>query len=190
VRYRDEPLALTLRAVLSLNDGEPAPAGLKTQGSTNLFRIRASGRWGEWRLKAELTPASIGRSSLEFKGRAGVTLPTTRAFRTEGELKREGPLWHVLVSAATVGTSRLDGDFRYDAARRVPLLSGGLGGPRLLLSDLGPTVVVAPECAKPRKGNKVLSDRSFDLAALRVMDAEVALAIDEVDLNTNKLEPL
>jgi len=44
LRYRDEPLELTLRAVLALNDGGPAPAGLETQGSTNLFRIRASGR--------------------------------------------------------------------------------------------------------------------------------------------------
>lgn len=238
LRYRDEPLALTLRAVLSLNDGGPAPAGLETQGSTNLFRIRASGRWGEWPLKAELTAAgvlpletdespptpvplvasaSVGRSSLEFKGRAvdalhlngldgsfvvkgpslaavgaplGVTLPTTRAFRTEGELQRDGLLWHVKVSAAIVGASRLDGDFRYDAGRRVHLLSGRLGGPRLLLSDLGPAVGVAPEYAKPRKGGKILPNRPFDLAALRVMDAEVALAIEEVDLNTNKLEPL
>jgi hypothetical protein len=190
LRYRDEPLELTLRAVPSLNDGEPAPAGLETQRSTNLFRIRASGRWGEWPLKAELTPASVGRSSLEFKGHAGVTLPTTRAFCTEGELQRESPLWHVLVSAATVGASRLDGDFRYDAARRVALLSGRLGGPRLLLSDLGPAVGVALESAKPRKGGNVLPDRPFDLAALRVMDAEVALAIEEVDLNTKKLEPL
>ncbi len=238
LRYRDEPLALTLRAVLSLNDGAPAPAGLETQGPTNLFRIRASGRWGEWPLKAELTSAgvlpwvtdesppamvplvasaSLSHNSLEFKGRAvdalhlngldghfvvkgpslaavgaplGVTLPTTRAFRTEGELKRDGPLWHVLVSAATVGASRLDGDFLFDPDRRVPLLSGRLGGPRLLLSDLGPAVGVAPESAQPRKGGKILPDRPFELAALRMMDAEVALAIKEVDLGTDKLEPL
>jgi uncharacterized protein involved in outer membrane biogenesis len=238
LRFRDELLGLTLRAVISLNDGEPAPAGLQAQGSTNLFRIRASGRWREWPLKAELTSAgvlpwvtdesppalvplvaraSVGRSSLEFKGHAvdalhlngldgrfvvkgpslaefgaplGVTLPTTRAFRTEGELKREGPLWRVLVSAATVGASRLDGDFRYDTGRRVHLLSGRLGGPRLLLSDLGPAIGVAPASAKPRKGGKILPNRPFDLATLRLMDAEVALAIEEVDLDTNKLEPL
>jgi uncharacterized protein involved in outer membrane biogenesis len=161
--------------------------------------------------------ASIGRSSLEFKGHAvdalhlngldgrfvvkgpslaefgaplGVTLPTTRAFRTEGELKREGPLWRVLVSAATVGASRLDGDFRYDTGRRVHLLSGRLGGPRLLLSDLGPAIGVAPKSAQPRKGGKILPNRPFDLATLRVLDAEVALAIEEVDLDTNKLESL
>lgn len=238
LRLRDEVMDLALRTVISLNDGEPAPAGLNTQGSTNLFRIRASGHWGEWPLKAELTSAgalpwitdesppasvplvanaSVGSSSIEFKGHAvdalylngldgsfvvkgpslaaagaplGVTLPTTRAFRIHGRLQRDGAVWHVEVSAATVGASRLDGDFRFDTRGRLPLLSGKLGGPRLLLADLGPAVGVAPASAQPRKGGKVLPDRPFDLASLRVMDAEVAIAIDEVDLNTNRLEPL
>ena len=41
-----------------------------------------------------------------------------------------------------------------------------------------------------RRPGKVLPNRPFDLAALRVMDAQVLIDIAEVDLNTHWLEPL
>lgn len=191
--------------------------------------------------------ASVGRASLDFKGSAadvlhlsglsghfslkgpslaavgdplGVTLPTTAAFRTEGHLSKQGDTWHVVIADATVGASQLRGNFTYEAARSVPLLSGQLSGTRLLLADLGPVVGTtpvtttatapaaapaaaaasgAPAAARParparptstRHGARVLPDRAFDLAALRAMDADVAIDIVEVNLNTPLLEPL
>jgi uncharacterized protein involved in outer membrane biogenesis len=83
----------------------------------------------------------------------------------------------------------------------VPLLSGRLGGQRLQLADLGPvvgttqatmadsedaTVAVSGTRAKGR----VLPSRPFDLAAMRVMDANVLIDIQQVDLNARLLEPL
>jgi len=182
--------------------------------------------------------ARIGRASLSFQGSAvdafglselqggfsvdgpslaavgspfGVTLPTTTAFHTEGELKKQGGTWRVAVRSATVGLSRLDGDFVYLADRSPPLLTGRLGGPRLMLADLGPAIGTTPlepaaraanaasasapaqaaaAAQQRKKQGKVLPARPFDLASLRVMDADVRIDINEADLNTKLLRPL
>ncbi len=133
----------------------------------------------------------------------GVTLPTTAAFRTDGLIVKQGEAWRVVIDDATVGASRLNGAFSYEtlarAGRSVPVLSGRLGGKRLLLADLGPVVGTVPQqttatttvTAPPAKtSRKVLPNRPFDLAALRAMDANVLIDIAEVDLNTTLLEPL
>lgn len=173
--------------------------------------------------------ATVGAARLDFKGQAveiqhlrglngqfrlsgpslaavgdpvGVTLPTTGAFSTEGQLAKEDAVWHVGIEQARIGASRLSGRFTYDRGRALPLLSGRLGGTRLLLADLGPVVGTTPlptvsgagiatALAAPTKGRgKVLPDRPFDLPALRAMDADILVDIAEVDLNTNVLEPL
>jgi uncharacterized protein involved in outer membrane biogenesis len=77
----------------------------------------------------------------------------------------------------------------------VPLLSGRLGGSRLGLVDLAPALglAAAGDAAAPkpvRRRGKVVPDRPFDLAALRVMDADVLVDIAEVDLNSRYIEPL
>ncbi|BDT66607.1 hypothetical protein os1_07700 [Comamonadaceae bacterium OS-1] len=170
--------------------------------------------------------ATVGRAQLDFKGMAtdalqpqnfsghfnvqgpslaavgdplGVTLPTTAAFKTNGTLVKTGSRWQVVVNDATVGASRLHGAFRYESAGRVPMLSGKLGGSRLLLADLGPVVgttsaemadAAAPVATNAKAKGRVLPDRAFDLPALRAMDANVLIAIGEVNLNTSYLEPL
>ena len=193
--------------------------------------------------------ATVGRASLAFEGSAqdllhlrglsgqfrlsgpslaavgdplGVTLPTTAAFRTAGEIVQEDKVWRVRIDQATVGASRLNGTFSYETGRGRPLLVGRLGGSRLLLADLGPVVgtttavaaatsaasaasaasapmpldaakavVVAVALPASTRGpGRVLPNRPFDLAALRTMDANVLIDLREVDLNTQRLEPL
>ena len=161
--------------------------------------------------------ATVGGASLVFKGSAmdashlggfngrftvkgpslaavgdpmGVTLPTTSAFRTDGVVKRQGDTWYVVIDDATVGASRLNGAFTYEAGRSVPLLSGRLGGSRLLLTDLGPTIGTTPIANSKRGKGMVLPDRPFDLNALRSMDANVLIDMDELDLKSRVLEPL
>ena len=121
----------------------------------------------------------------------GVTLPTTRPFRSAGRLRKDGSTWYVVFDDARIGKSQLHGAFSYDTARSVPLLAGRLAGPRLLLADLGPAVGVptAEVLAAPHPG-RLLPDRPFDLKALRVMDANVLIDIDMLDLDTRHLEPL
>jgi uncharacterized protein involved in outer membrane biogenesis len=171
--------------------------------------------------------ATVGRTTLAFQGTAldvmnqsglsgrftvqgpslaavgdpvGVTLPTTAPFRMQGKLVKRQDTWNVIVDAATIGASRLDGAFTYTTGRPVPLLAGRLGGKRLQLADLGPALGTAPKTAagaasdvRPKSStgkSKVLPDRPFDLAALRAMDAQLVVAIDEVTLTTAVLEPV
>lgn len=160
--------------------------------------------------------ATIGRAEFVFKGTAtdarrlsgftgrfsmkgpslaavgeplGVTLPTTAAFRTEGVIVRRTDVWHVLIDDATVGSSRLNGAFMYETKGHVPLLSGRLGGARLLLADLGPAIGMTPGERRTHKG-MVLPDRPFDLKALRSMDANVFLDFVELDLGSRLLEAM
>ena len=243
--YRGLPLTLALTAsgtlpwVQDQAVAQPVPltlaarvgrARLNFEGSAT-DALQLSGLTGHFSLQGP-SLAAVGDP-------LGVTLPTTAAFRAEGRLSRQGADWRVLIDAATVGASRLNGAFVYSADRAVPLLAGRLKGSRLLLKDLGPAVgvavagattgagaaagLIAPAAAGVAAGEgvgtsaavarraatvatapllatgpavpthrpgKVLPDRPFDLAALRVMDAQVLIDIAEVDLNTQWLEPL
>ena len=117
---------------------------------------------------------------------AGVTLPTTGPFQSRGSVVKQGSRWRVQVDEATIGGSRLDGRFVYAGGRPVPLLTGRLGGSRLMVQDLGPAVGTTG----PAVPGKVLPTRPFDLQALRAMDAAVDIDIATVDLDTRLIEPL
>ncbi len=158
--------------------------------------------------------AKVGRATLSFKGGAadamlmtdfagkfnlkgpsmaavgdllGVTLPTTAEFTSVGFINKKGSTWHVQVNNLDLGASHLNGNFIYESGLDVPLLSGKLGGSKLLITDLGPAFGAEPVAAKR---NKVLPSRPFDLASLSVMDANVLINIEYVDLNASFLEPL
>lgn len=125
----------------------------------------------------------------------GVTLPTTAAFTMNGEARRQGPLWDVRVSDFRVGRTHLGGQFRYDTSAKQPRLSGDLQGTQLVLVDLAPALGASPaqggrETAAAPAGRKLLPQREFDIPALGRMDADVAIAIDRVDLGSEKLKPL
>lgn len=161
--------------------------------------------------------ASVGRASLDFDGTAQdllhlnglngafrvqgpslaaigaplrLTLPTTPPFQANGQLQRSGARWTLALQQARVGASQLSGAFAFDAAARPPRLSGTLKGTLLKLVDLAPAVgaPLPGDGTAPR--TKVLPTRPFDLAALRAMDADVQIAIEQVDANTRLLEPL
>ena len=83
----------------------------------------------------------VSGPSLASAGEAlGITLPSTPAFRTEGKLNRDASTWKADIASATIGSSRLKGEFLYEGDRDQPLLTGVLKGPSLVLADLGPTV--------------------------------------------------
>jgi uncharacterized protein involved in outer membrane biogenesis len=161
--------------------------------------------------------AQLGRASLNFKGTAqdflhlnglngtfrvqgpslaaigsplGVTLPTTPPVRASGNIQRMGAQWTLALQEAQIGSSQLSGAFAFDTAATPPKLSGRLDGALLKLADLGPAVgtpLATPGAATRRR---VLPTRPFDLAALRAMNADVQIAIAQVDANTSLLEPL
>lgn len=125
----------------------------------------------------------------------GVTLPTTPPFVLRGRLVKTDPVWHVDVAEATIGRSALRGRFAYDPQPGTPRLTGRLEGRRLALADLAPAVGGdgAPSRPPPNTRNggpRVLPDRAFDLPSLRAMDADVTLALDELDLGSRAVETL
>ena len=165
--YRDQPLKIELASSGALpweadgggDDRVAAPVALTLDAKigraefvfmgTALDALHLGGLTGRFSLKGP-SLAAVGDP-------LGVTLPTTSAFRTQGRLVRQGDTWRVVVDDATVGASRLNGAFTYEAGLPVPKLSGQLRGTRLLLADLGPAVGMAPKTvadAKPRASSK------------------------------------
>lgn len=134
-----------------------------------------------------------------------VTLPTTGPFRAQGLIAKDGVVWNTVIESAAIGSSRLAGAFTYDPRPAKPMLAGRLTGSKLALADLGPVVGAPPgnsasvpgvpvaDSSPKRSSGKsghVLPDREFDLPALRAMDANVLIDIDNLDLGSSILEPL
>lgn len=200
-RYRQLPLNLTLRTVGVLpwvaDDASRQAVPLTIDGSVGRARLRFDGTVRDiQRLAGLVGEVRLAGPSLAAVGDViGVTLPTTPPFITRGVLRKTGEVWQVRVDQADVGRSRLNGELRYDPTQPTPLLSGRVGGPRLLLADLGPAIgtsgpPAAGAPAKPSPTGRVLPSREFDLPSLRAMDADVQLAFDELDLGTALLQPL
>ena len=134
----------------------------------------------------------IAGPSLAAVGLAlGVSLPKTRRFAMQGRLVQAGHRWWTVVTQASIGGSRLAGEFQFDnPPGSVPMLAGRLRGPTLLLQDLGPAVGASTEdSAKPvRAAGRVLPDAQFNLPALRAMNANVLVALDRLDFGTAQLQ--
>lgn len=194
--YQRKKLDITLASTGILpwiaENAEPIPIALNiTLGSTKLiFKGKATDALQMQALSGHFV---VSGPSLAMAGQAlGITLPSTPAFRTEGEVSRAGNTWKAAVASATIGNSRLNGDFVFEGGRKTPLLSGLLKGPSLILADLGPTVGarVAPTGKPENSTGKVLPDKPFDLPSLRAMDADVGINIDNLDLGSEILKPL
>lgn len=178
--------------------------------ATVSFDGRAAALLGDRRLDGELR---LRGPSLASAGQPlGLTLPATGPFDLQGHLSHVKGLWDLRVTRAAIGRSLVSGEFRFDQRLDPPRLSGRLGGSRLALADLGPAVGLpvraaaaaparppggaaatprtAPAAPQGRAAGRVLPSRAFDLPSLRSMDADVQVAIDELDLGSAGIAPL
>ena len=155
-----------------------------------LFDGQAGALLGERRLQGGFR---LRGPSLEPVGRSlGVTLPQTPPFDLVGQIGHTAGVWQLKAERATIGRSKLGGDFSFDTRISPPLLRGQLNGTRLMLADLGPavgtpTVALAASAAKP---TRVLPQRQLDLPSLRAMNADVQVNIDLLDLGSEAIAPL
>lgn len=210
-----QPLPVALRGLIASAEGTYGPArlsaNLRTAGVTPLLRSDTHApsvpvvlelKANKARLTFDGTVTDIFRlSDLAGQFRVsgpslaaagdplGVTLPTTGAFVLAGRINKDGKVWKVSADDATVGSTKLKGDFTYDMGQPVPLLTGRVTSPRLLLADLAPTIGGEPGAspAPPAKTQapaaaRVLPDKEFDLPSLRAMNADVQMAFDRVEL--------
>ena len=205
-RYRAMPLNLQLQSGSALpllqgdEDNTQHPSSsLIVKGEVGAARVSFDGR------ASALLGARQFDGAIQFAGPSlakvadpfGVTLPQTPAFELRGRLAHDAGVWHLVAERATIGASRLGGDFRYDSRSKPPRLSGQLSGPRLSLADLGPSIGAetggtpkrpAPD-AQQRNG-RLLPQRQFDVPSLRAMGADVQVAVDELDFDTSAMAPM
>jgi uncharacterized protein involved in outer membrane biogenesis len=197
--YRTLPLALQLQAggaLPLLQDGRAAEAAadvpLRVEGQVGatslLFDGRAGALLGDRRLQGALRLR--GPSLARVGDFLGLTLPQTPPFDLKAQLGHAAGVWHLQAERAAIGSSLLNGDFRFDKRVRPPLLHGRLGGHRLGLVDLGPAVGVPEADAASVQRGRVLPQRRFDLPSLRAMNADIKVAIGELDFDSDKLRPL
>jgi uncharacterized protein involved in outer membrane biogenesis len=216
--YREQPLSARVRTsgLLSLADTSaqtpPLPLKLEARvGTTELDFdgiardiVGLGGLDGQFRL-AGPSLSMIGET-------VGVTLPTTAKFSMRGRVLKEGEIWSSKISELSIGSSRLNGSFRYDPTGDVPKLTGQLAG-ALSMPDLGPAVGVPPQPpastiakrARPKDSAtrpgadaaktvtvepRLLPQREFDIPSLAAMNADVTVALDQFDLGTSQLETM
>lgn len=194
--YQKKKLALQLTSSGILpwvaEDAEPIPVTLDAslEGVKLSFKGHAADALQMQEVSGHFV---VSGSSLDAAGDAlGLTLPNTPAFRTEGDLRRDAKTWTARISSATIGNSHLTGEFEYAGSQHPPLLSGQLLGTSLILADLGPTVGAnkAPAEGAKQGADKVLPEQPFDLPALRAMNADVKINIDNLDLSSSIVKPL
>ena len=200
-QYRDLPVRIDLRTsgVLAfLGDDAQAqsqPLSLRALigraevgfDGTTRDPLHFTGLQGRFRLSGQ-SLANVGDA-------LGITLPTTPPFTTHGTLVKDVDVWKAVFESASIGSSRLNGAFTYQKRTKVPLLSGRLGGSRLVLADLGPAVGTPPPGTGVAKsaaarGGRVIPDKHFDLPSLRAMNANVVVDIGSFDPGTDIIEPL
>lgn len=176
-------------ALLSSPEAGAPPVQLRAELSHGPERLAFNGT------AASLLDARALDGQLQVRGRSlaavgrpfGVTLPNTPPFELTGRLQHDSGVWQLGGVRARIGASRLGGDFAFDTRAERPMLSGLLRGGPLRLADLGPAVGADD---RPDRPGRVLPDRAFDLPSLKAMDARVAVALQQLDLGTAKLEPL
>jgi uncharacterized protein involved in outer membrane biogenesis len=201
-RYRALPLKLAVRAGSTLPllqaPGSAADAPwvpVRIEGTVASTRVlydgQAASLLGTPRLQGMLEVA--GPSLADVAEPLGLTLPETPAFDLRGELQQDAGIWRLKTTRAHIGSSRLQGDLRYEQLTRPPRLTGTLTGPKLALADLGPAVGTGdgPEAEMPAEapGDLALPQRRFNLPSLKAMDADVQVDIEELDFGTEAMAP-
>ena len=197
--YRKAPLLIQLRSSgllpLAASDTDAVAVPLWLDVHADKTRIRVDGtatdllHFGGM----DATFVASGPSLAAVGDALGITLPTTAKFATHGRLRKHAKVWEAGIAAMDIGSSRLKGDFKFDTAPDVPVLTGTLGGTRLALADLGPAFGAAPPDAPASASNakpgRVIPDREFDIPSLKAMNADVGVQLAVLDLGTTMLEP-
>lgn len=212
-RYRAMPLKLQVRAGSTL----PLLQDPDTATDAPWVPVRVEGALASSRLLFDGQAAALLgtprlQGALELQGRSlaavgeplGITLPQTPPFDLRGTLSQDAGVWRLQATRANVGTSRLAGDLRFHQLERPRRLTGELKGKKLAFADLGPAIGASGDAKGGTKEDakeegarsasstprRVLPQRRFDLPSLTVMDADVRVAINQVDFGTPAMAPL
>ena len=154
-RYDGRPLRAVLQAAGALpllsSGGSAPPTPLRLTLEAGGARLDFDGRAADvLRLRRLAGTVAVQGPSLGAAGRLfGVTLPTTGPFALKGRIVKAGGIYHFVADDARVADSRLRGALTFDTTREPSLLSGRVGGARLVLADLAPSVGARATQAPP-----------------------------------------
>lgn len=202
-RYRALPLKLAVRAGSTLpllqdpDTASDAPwVPVRIEGTVAATRVlydgQAASLLGTPRMQGTVEVA--GPSLADVARPLGLTLPQTPPFDLRGELRQDAGVWRLKTTRAHIGSSRLQGDLQYEQRTEPPRLSGTLTGPKLALADLGPAIggdrKTGAAAPADTSAGRALPQRRFNLPSLKAMDADVQMAIQELDFGTQAMAPL
>jgi len=201
--WRKEPFTAQGRTgnVLFLSAPLRQPFPLEIEATAGATTLRARGS------VASLATLDGADAVIQLQGRdladlyqlVGVVLPATPRYSLQGQVSKQGDVWHVGQIKGKLGNSDLTGELSFDRARTVPLLVGNVQSRSLDFDDLAPLVglpeqprsaaalpdvaVARPASAPvPARGappaardarRKVLPTASIDLGRLKAMEADV-----------------
>lgn len=188
-RYKEQALsgAGRIGGLLALQDARlPFPVQADLRAGTT--RVQVAGtltdpkNLGALDLRLRLSGASLGN----LYPLAGVTLPDTPAYSTDGRLvaqlqDADGPLFRYEKFNGRIGDSDIHGDLTFVARKPRPKLSGTLVSNQLRFADLAPLIGADSNAEKQQRGapsvqpgNKVLPVEAFRTERWRDMDADVS----------------
>lgn len=155
------------------------------------FRGSVYDLFGEQHVKGKVDVT--GPSLADVGDLLDLTFPRTSAFKVAAEVEKGTSQWKVNIPSAKIGRSRLSGEFVYDLAPEIPMLSGKLQGALLMLADLAPAFGAAQDNATNTHPGKLFPDESLDFATYGRMNADIDVHLDAVDLGSafrQKISPL
>lgn len=193
-KYRGAAVQLKVEA------GADLPLLIDTSRSQPLTPLHAKGTIGSTQFDFEGAAGALWAGQgvdgqLKISGRSlqtsaeplGVTLPETPPYSVDAHIVRQGAKWFIVTDSTKVGSSALTAQLQFDTGATPPRLSGALGGKRLALADLAPSIGADKP---PRRSGRVLPDEPFDLPSLDRMDANVVFDLDQLDFGTPNLAPV
>lgn len=202
-------------AAFSLKGGTESP--LELGNSDHPFRIHLDGRAGATHAIARGTltnPFQLQVFDLQFQLSGqdmdelypliGLAIPSSPPYRLEGRLRRNGRHWRYEKFSGRVGDSDLAGDVDIDVAGARPRLSATLLSRRLDFDDLAGFIGAPPKTGGDESANAgqkaqaarlaaratVLPDTPYNLAKLRVMDADVRWKAQRINAPTLPLDDM
>ncbi len=190
---------------------------LSLQRTEAPYRLDISARAGDTRARIDgalrsplqlrdfdLQLALSGADLADLYPLAGVALPATPPYRTEGRIGRTGATWHYRQLTGKVGDSDIAGDVSIAFAGKRPFFKARLEAQRLDLDDLAGFIGAPPqtgpgeaasaaqkqEAQRLAAAARVLPDKPYNLTKLRAMDADVELTATRINAPDLPIESL
>ena len=173
--------------------GDPLGVTLPTTAAFHAAG-RLSRQGADWRVLFD--EATVGASRLNgafvYSGDRAVPLLAGRLGGSRLLLKDLGPALGLApaAGAAAPAVGAAAPDLVVASGPRVTARAASAPAAGAMAKRAVPLPATAGPALPARRPGKVLPNRPFDLASLRMMDAQVLIDIAEVDLNTHWLEPL